>query len=157
MEFIRNILSDKFPSMIVMEYFPGAEYTVDVLNSNMLTIIPRRRDLIKSGITFIGTVEKNEEIIEYSKKLSEGIGLDYAYGFQFKLDAMGVPKLLECNPRIQGTMVLSTFAGANVIYGAVKYALGEEVPTFDIKWGTKILRYWGGIGLSPENTILGII
>jgi carbamoyl-phosphate synthase large subunit len=150
----KDILGSSFPPLLVMEYLPKEEYTVDALNAKILIVIPRKRDLIKSGITFNGTVEKNEKIIENSEKLSNEIGLRYAYGFQFKLDKNNVPKLLESNPRIQGTMVLATFAGANIIYGAVKYALGEEVPEFDITWGTRIMRYWGGIGVT-EEMILG--
>ncbi|HEC77315.1 MAG TPA: ATP-grasp domain-containing protein [Thermoplasmatales archaeon] len=154
MDNLKEILGPSFPRLLVMEYLPNKEYTVDVLNTESLTVIPRKRDLIKYGITFNGTVEKNEEIIEYSERLSEALDLRYAYGFQFKLDENNVPKLLESNPRIQGTMVLATFAGANIIYGAVKYALGEEVPEFDIVWGTRIMRYWGGIRVN-EATILG--
>ena len=60
--------------------------------------------------------------------------------------------IIESNPRIQGTMILSTLAGANVIYGAVKHALGEEIPQFNIQWGTKLMRYWGVIGI--KNGIL---
>ena len=41
--------------------------------------------------------------------------LRYAFGFQFIGD-----KLLECNPRVQGTMIASTYAGCNIIYSAVK-------------------------------------
>jgi carbamoyl-phosphate synthase large subunit len=154
MKNLQEILGAEFPDLLVMEYLTKEEYTVDALNADNLTIIPRTRDLIKSGITFNGTVEKNEKIIEYSEKLSRRIGLEYAYGFQFKLDDSNVPKLLESNPRIQGTMVLAAFAGANIIYGAVKHALGEEVQKFDIQWGTKILRYWGGLGIKEER-ILG--
>jgi carbamoyl-phosphate synthase large subunit len=107
--------------------------------------------VMKSGITFHGTAEKNDAIIEYSKKLSEKLQLEYAFGFQFKNDDNNIPKLLECNPRIQGTMVLSTFAGANIIYGAVQRALNEPVSSSDIKWGTRIMRYWGGIGIQDEK------
>jgi len=156
MEDLKNILGSSFPELLVMEFLPKDEYTVDVLNTGILTVIPRKRDLIKSGITFNGTVEKNEKIIEYSEKLGKEIGLKYAYGFQFKLDKNNVPKLLESNPRIQGTMVLSAFAGANIIYGAVKHALGEQVPEFDVKWGTRILRYWGGIGISEETVLASL-
>ena len=154
MDNLKDNIGSSFPQLLVMEYLPNEEYTVDILNTGTFTVVPRRRDVIKSGITFNGTVEKNEKIIEYSKKLSEEVGLRYAYGLQFKLDKNNIPKLLESNPRVQGTMVLSTFAGANVIYGAVKHALGEEVPEFDIKWRTKIMRYWGGIGIN-EETIFG--
>lgn len=151
---LKEILGSSFPQLLVMEYLPNEEYTVDALNANTLTIIPRKRDLIKSGITFNGTVEKNEEIIDYCKKLSEMIGLRYVYGFQFKLDNDNIPRLLESNPRIQGTMVLAAFAGANIIYGAVKFALGEEIPEFDIRWGTKIMRYWGGIGILEDRILV---
>jgi carbamoyl-phosphate synthase large subunit len=156
MDGLGDVLGPAFPELLVTEYLAGDEYTVDALQAERLTAIPRTRDLIKSGITFNGTVEKNVEIIGYSEKLSKKIGLDYAFGFQFKLDEEGQPKLLESNPRIQGTMVLATFAGANVIYGAVKRALNEEVPEFKVSWGTRILRYWGGIGIG-EGSLLGAL
>ncbi len=148
-----DILGRSFPELLVMEYLAGDEYTVDALKAEDLVVIPRRRDLIKTGITFNGTVEKNDEIIEYSKRLSRETDLSYAFGFQFKIDGEGTPRLLESNPRIQGTMVLATFAGANVIYGAVKHALGEKVPEFNVNWGARILRYWGGIGVSASSAL----
>lgn len=156
MDYLKSVLGPSFPELLVMEYLGGEEYTVDALKADKLVVIPRKRDLIKTGITFNGTVEKNEEIIEHSKRLSRETGLSYAFGFQFKLDDDGTPRLLESNPRIQGTMVLATFAGANLIYGAVKHAMGEEVPEFKVAWGTRILRYWGGIGVGAES-ILGAL
>jgi len=150
-----DFLGEVFPELVVMEYLPGTEYTVDLLSDKKRTIVvvPRRRDAIRTGITFEGTVEKDIEIIDYSTKLTEGIGLEYAYGLQFKRDEDGIAKILECNPRIQGTMVLSTLAGANIIYGAVKLALGEGSPEYDVKWGTRLLRYWGGVGVLNEKLV----
>ena len=153
MNSLYKILESHFPPLLVMEYLPNTEYTVDVLKARRYTIIPRKRDLIRSGITFNGTVEHHEELSSYSQKLSEAIGLDYAFGFQFKLDEQNTPKLLESNPRIQGTMVLSTFAGANIIYAAAKRALNENIPDFEIEWGTKILRYWGGMGIQNGKIV----
>jgi carbamoyl-phosphate synthase large subunit len=154
MEDLERILGDTFPDLIVTDYLPGPEYTVDVLRTEKdITVIPRKRESILLGITFGGTTEHNEEIIEYSKRISEEINLEYCFGFQFKLDENDVPKILESNPRVQGTMVLATFAGANVIYGAVKSILGEEVPRFNIKWGTKMLRYWGGLHILNNKLV----
>lgn len=150
---LRDILGNSFPELLVMEFLPGREYSVDILAANYTVIIPRTRDFIRTGITFDATVEKNQEIIGYAKKLAGRLGLKYAFGFQFKLDANNTPKVIECNSRIQGTMILSTFAGANIIYGAVKHALGEEVPEFKIKWGTRLLRYWGGIAVINGKTV----
>ena len=154
-----NILGERFPDLLVMEYLPGPEYTVDILawKGEPYVVIPRKRIEIKCGITFIGVAEKNEDIIEYSRKLAKALGLSYAFGFQFRMDEDGVPKVIECNPRIQGTMVLSTIAGANIIYGAVKLALGETPGPFSsIRWGAKLVRYWGGVGVYSGKIIARI-
>ncbi len=153
MEQLRTILGDQFPDLMVSEFLPGDEYTVDVLGGKQMTIVPRKRDSIKSGITFEGSVEKREDIIEDVRILSKALGLEYAFGFQFKLDKHQVPKLLECNPRVQGTMVLSTLAGANIVYGAAKQALGEEVPSFSINWNAQLIRYWGAVGTSQDRVV----
>lgn len=154
MDEMQEILGEKFPDLLVMDNIPGPEYTIDMFHADKLMVaLPRRRDAIKSGITFHGIVEKNENIIEFSRILSENINLSFAYGFQFKLDSTNTPIILESNPRIQGTMVLSTFAGANIIYASIKAALSESIPDFQINWNTEIIRYWGGIGISSEKII----
>jgi carbamoyl-phosphate synthase large subunit len=147
MEDLYRIIGDEFPELIISEYLPGDEYSVDILRTNAhLTIIPRKRSMIRSGITFNGVIEKNDQIISISKKLSEILNLYYCFGFQFKLDENNTPKILECNPRVQGTMVMSTICGANIIYGSVKAALNEVIPDFNIDWDSKFYRYWGGVG-----------
>jgi len=136
-----------FKDLMVMEYLPGAEYTVDVFGekNNPKIIIPRERLVIRSGISFVTKTIKYSEIIKYSKHLAKELGLEYCYGFQFKLDEKGNPKLLECNPRIQGTTVLAVESGANIIYDAVKLALGEKTLSLqnNVKWGLTLVRYWG--------------
>lgn len=157
MDLLIKILGETFHPLVLMEYVPGKEYTVDLLRTKEnIVVVPRTRDQIRLGITFRGTLEENRLIIEYSKILSEALDMEYAYGFQFKLNESGLPLILECNPRVQGSMVLSTFSGANIIYGAVKYAMQEPVPPFEIKWGTRLIRYWGGLILS-EDKIIGKI
>ena len=149
-----NILGEEFPELIVTEYLSGPEYTVDVMRTDDRTIaIPRKRDLIRSGITFNGSLIKHYEIISHSEKIAEAANLEYCFGFQFKENDNGEPAILECNPRIQGSMVLSTIAGANIIYGSLKYLLKEDLPEFQIDWNTKLLRYWGGICIKNKNII----
>lgn len=134
-----------FPELLVMEFLPGTEYSVDALadKGKPLIIIPRTRDYIKMGISFEGTLIKHTRIIEYSKKIIKKLKLNGNIGFQFKEDQKGIPKLIECNPRLQGTVVINTFAGANLVYLAVKLALGEKIKVpKKIKWGTKMVRYW---------------
>ncbi len=133
-----------FPEFLVMEYLPGEEFSVDVLakDGKSLIIIPRSRDYIKMGISFEGTLKRNKRIIDYSKKIVEKLNLNGNIGFQFKNNKRGIPILIECNPRIQGTIVINTFAGANLVYLAVKLALGEKIKIPKVKWGTKTIRYW---------------
>lgn len=154
MDDLRSVLGDSFPGLLAMEYLPGEEFTVDVFRSGGRTVaVPRRRDAVRSGISFRTTAKKDDEIIEYAENLSEAIGLEYAFGFQFKRAPDGTPAILECNPRIQGTMVTSTLAGANLPYAAVKAAIGESTPEFATDWGTTFYRYWGGIGVSDGEAV----
>ncbi len=151
MEVLLKVLGDDFPRLMVMEYLPGLEYSVDVLCAERVTAVPRLRTAIRSGITFAGRLDRQVDIIDYSERLCEVLGLKYAVGLQLKMDEDDVPKLLESNPRVQGTMVMSTLAGANIIYGAVKHALGEVVPVFNIDWDLELMRYWGGVGIVNDR------
>jgi carbamoyl-phosphate synthase large subunit len=154
MDSLYDIIGDKFPELIVMEYLPGDEYTADIFrNKHNTLVVPRKRLSIRSGITFSGCVEKHEQIMSFSEKLAEQIDLEYCFGFQFKLDEYGLPKILESNPRVQGTMVLATFAGANIIYSSIKAAIGEEIPDFKINWNTKLVRYWGALHILNNEII----
>lgn len=136
--------ANPFPKLVVMEYLPGKEYSVDLLvrKGEPLITIPRSRDLIKLGISFIGTVENNEEIAEMANRIVEAIGLDYNINLQLKYSFNGIPKIIEINPRVSGTIVLCTGAGANMPYLGVKMALDEEIPQIKIKYGTRMIRYW---------------
>jgi carbamoyl-phosphate synthase large subunit len=142
-----SMLGDKSYELLITEYFPGKEYSVDVLadKGRMVVCVPRTRDVIRSGITFEGETVKHEAIIETCKFLTWELNLDGAVGFQFKENSEGNPMLLECNPRVQGTMVHSTLANANVIRGAVEQTLFHttDVSQNNVRWGVKIRRYWG--------------
>lgn len=146
---IENILIVKDKALI-MEFLPGKEYSVDCLanKGKMVVCVPRSRDKIRDGITFEGTTVNNQKIIEACRQIIEKLNLDQIIGFQFMEDKFGEPKLIECNPRVQGTMYHATLAGANIIEGAVKQFLtGQSGLSQDkIKWGYKLKRYWGALG-----------
>jgi carbamoyl-phosphate synthase large subunit len=139
----------EWPELLVMEYLPGPEYTVDVFSGTHIQIaIPRLRKAIRSGITFEAVMEFREDLIGYSLRAARHIGLRYAVGFQFKLDEQETPKVLESNPRVQGTMVASLFTGANVIWLAMKELLGEPPTEFPQPLNEALFyRFWGGLGV----------
>ena len=145
--------SSTFPGLIVMEYLPGDEYSVDVLvdNGNFLSAIPRSRDHIKMGISFVGTTVKDDEIIDYSRKIVEGLKLHGNIGLQFKRDKNGIPKIIESNPRVQGTIVLCSASGENMVYEAVKIGIGEKPEIPEINWGVKMIRFWDELFLDSDG------
>ncbi len=146
-----------WPELLVMEYLPGDEYTVDMFRGKSgSVVIPRLRQTIRSGITFDAQVRLRKDIIEYCRKLAEELDLFYCFGFQFREDANGLPKIIECNPRVQGTMVTSAFAGFNIIYYSVMEALNKKaaVGKTILKDRINFIRYWGGVAVY-ENKFIG--
>jgi carbamoyl-phosphate synthase large subunit len=152
-----DILGKKFTELIVSEFLPGKEYTVDCIRQNdFFFAIPRIRSQVKMGVTFSGKIVKEDKLIEYSKKLSEILDLTTVFGFQFKEDENGIPKILECNPRIQGTMIMSTLAGANVIATSLKQLWGKKVSDFEIDWDMEFIRIFGGISIGEKKLTINL-
>jgi len=155
LEEVRPVLAeaDEFPELVVMEYLPGEEYSVDVLALGRETgpVVPRSRSETRAGITFRGTVEPRRDLITAADSISRELGLEYNINIQFKYDAEGTPKVIEINPRVAGTIVMCVGAGVNLPYLAVKYALGEPLPEPDIEWDTEMVRYWQELFRPPDG------
>jgi carbamoyl-phosphate synthase large subunit len=151
-ELIAILRRGVWPELLVMEYLPGAEYTVDAFSGSQISLaVPRQREIIRSGITFHSRTDLRKDLIDYTLSAGREMGLRYVFGFQFKLGQDGVPKVLECNPRIQGTMVASVFSGANVIWFGVRELLGDPVSALpEPLQPSEFLRYWGGIAANRE-------
>jgi carbamoyl-phosphate synthase large subunit len=134
--------ADPFPDYLVMEYLPHQEYSVDILakDGDALVIVPRQRDRVRGGISIEATAVCDTDVIDYSKVVTKTLGLDGVVGIQVILDSDDLPKIIEVNPRVQGTIVLSTAAGVNMPYLAIKQALGEPFDIPEIRWGTKMVR-----------------
>lgn len=151
---LQGMLSEEFPEMVVMEHLPGREYSVDCYRgAGGELFIPRIRDVIRGGISFTTTTCKHEGIMEICSRISAHMDLRYAFGFQFKEDVEGRPKLLECNPRVQGTMIAATAAGANVIGYAAREAakMPVHIDRDHIEWNRTLFRYWGALWQSDAG------
>jgi carbamoyl-phosphate synthase large subunit len=145
---------DEWPALLVTEYLPGPEYSVDAFRGERFeAAMPRRRDAIRSGISFDTTLLPDRaDLVEPTLRAAAHLDLRYAFGFQFKEDADGVPKVLECNPRVQGTMVASVFGGFNAVWLGVREALGEAPDALPAPLhGARFQRYWGGLGLHGDE------
>ncbi|MBP1996212.1 ATP-grasp domain-containing protein [Paenibacillus eucommiae] len=136
----------EFPELLVMEYLPHEEYSVDVLaeNGKVMIAVPRLREATVGGISTKSLIRKDQDIIDYAAEVVERLGLHGNIGIQVRRDRSRQPKIVEVNPRMQGTIVHCTAAGINLPDLAVKQALGV-LPTHlesKVKWGTRMIRHW---------------
>lgn len=135
-----------FPQLLVSEYLPGEEYTIDTLfkHGKLSLILPRRRIAMREGISIRGEFVNNNEIINYIKEIAGIFPLHGPIGFQVKQDAGGAFRILEINPRLQGTSVAAMGLGINLPYLAVmqEFNREKEIMPVEIAWGLKFVRYY---------------
>lgn len=134
-----------FPEFLVSEYLPGDEFTIDTLvfQGEPYCIVPRRRLKMVEGISTKGRFEKNETIIEYARAIISSMNLSGPIGIQVKQAEDGQFKVLEINPRIQGTSVSALGAGINLPLNAVLQEFYQTIPPLDEpKWGVSFTRYY---------------
>jgi carbamoyl-phosphate synthase large subunit len=143
------------PDLLIQEYLPGEEYSVDVL-SNLdgipLLAVPRLRLATKEGISVKGRVVCNIEAQQLCLQLAGFLGLKGPSCMQLKRDTGGCLKFLEVNPRMGGGTIFSTLAGVNIASLLLALAMGEkvEIPTFR---ELTVLRYYEEIILEGEPTL----
>lgn len=107
----------KSPDLLVTEYLPGEEYSVDCFtdyNGELLFVGPRTRERVQMGISFRSTaLEATEDIRRIAQAINDTVTLNGAWFFQLKRDNMGRLKLLEYAPRQSSTMGLYRHTGVN--------------------------------------------
>lgn len=138
--------SHPFPELLVTDYLPGDEYSVDCLaeNGKAKLVVPRLRKKMINGISVQGEVIEDKAVMDYCTRIIEVIGLHGNIGIQVKKNINGDPILLEINPRVQGTIVAVKGAGVNLPVLAIKQQLGIpiELHEMEVNWGKQFSRYW---------------
>jgi carbamoyl-phosphate synthase large subunit len=97
------------------------------------------------GVSIVSLIEKNEDLIAYSKEIISSLDLSYNINLQFKYSDDEKPKLIEINPRVSGSLVANYGAGVNMLEAALRLAYDMPVENMDIKWGIKMVRHWDQI------------
>lgn len=130
---IRVAIGEKpIPEMVVSEYLPGDELTIDAIvnNGSILELMIRTRESMRSGISTSGRFIENQEVDAYVSAIIESLDIKTLVGnigFQVKQSEAGDFLLLESNPRIQGTSVAALGCGVNLPSIAVNAALGNHL------------------------------
>ncbi len=121
----------KNPALIVMEYLPFEELSVDCFTDfqgKLLFIGPRSRERIQMGISFRSTaIQLTAEIRQIADHINSSLSLNGAWFFQIKKDFTGKFKLLEFAPRQSSTMGLYRHKGVNFALLSLFNALGTQV------------------------------
>lgn len=137
---------ERSPDLLVQEYLPGIEYSLDVLATDageVRAVVPRARLKIDSGIAITGRTVRDERLETAGRLAAEAVGITGVANVQVKEDEDGEAALIEINPRFPGTMPLTVAAGINMPTLALREALGEPMPAGPIPFEeVAMVRYF---------------
>jgi carbamoyl-phosphate synthase large subunit len=122
---------DRSPALIVQEFLPGEEYSVDVLADaagRVIASVPRLRARVDSGVSVGGRTVHDPEVERFGRVVAQATGVTYVANVQCRRDVDGVPALLEVNPRMPGTLGLTIASGVDMPRLALASLLGRPVP-----------------------------
>lgn len=134
----------KLEAPVIQEFVQGDEYTVDVLadeEGNALSVIPRLRLGIESGISVKGKTVYDKEIIDYCGKIAKELKLFGPSCIQCIRNEEEV-KFIEVNTRFGGGSILSIKADPTIIPNLIKMIKREKPEqSREFKEGLVMLRY----------------
>jgi len=122
---------ERSPALIVQEFLPGDEYSIDVLadaSGHVIASVPRLRARVDSGVSVGGQTVRDEELSSFGRAVAQATGITYVANVQCKRDAAGRPALLEVNPRMPGTLGLTIASGVDMPRLALAALLGQPLP-----------------------------
>lgn len=117
--------------LIVQEFLPGEEYSVDVIadaQGGIVAAVPRTRARVDSGVAIAGRTVHDPELEETAAVIAQAIGLVGVANVQLRRDRSGAAVLLEVNPRFPGALPLTIAAGVDIPSLVVDLFLGRELP-----------------------------
>lgn len=124
--------ADTFPELIMMDFIPGKEYTVDAYcrDGEILCGFVKTREDIRAGLAMYFEMVDSPELWNYAKIIAKRLKLDYFVNIQFKGNV-----LLEINPRVSTFIHQDDF---NMPYASIKHFLGEIDDEEIMAYGQKV-------------------
>ena len=136
--------ADEFPELMIMEYLPGNEYTVELLadKGKVLYCCCRKSLGMDNGIMLNSEVVENNAVEALCREVTEELKLEGNIGFDVLEREDGTPFIVECNPRLTAGIPVFRMAGVNLPYLNVKRLLGEKLPDCKPEVGKIVRRRW---------------
>lgn len=133
-------LVESFETLLVMEYLPGEEWSVDCAarNGRLWCAVQRKKSKQSGGGQVI---DNNPQISGMVERLTKHYGLNGIFNIQFKDSANG-PRLLEINARPSGGIGMACLSGANLakiaIEAITKDCRPPELENTNIAYGLRV-------------------
>ena len=124
-----NFFRKYIKNPLVQELIVGDEYTIDVFldfDSNIITMVPRRRLATRSGEIAKGQIVKDQEIIEDVTRLMKELKPIGHITVQCMKTAKGI-EYIEINPRFGGGAPMTIMAGADSCENLFRLLMGEKL------------------------------
>jgi carbamoyl-phosphate synthase large subunit len=121
----------KSEDLIVQEYLPGQEYSIDVIadgSGHVIAAVPRVREKVDSGVSVAGRTIRDHELVAFGTAVARRTGLTYIANVQCRRDREDRPALLEVNPRAPGALPLTVASGVDMPRIALDALRGRKVP-----------------------------
>lgn len=135
---------EKRNEVVITEYLPGKEYTVDCFTNRKQELVyvrARERMRTRSGIAVNSRfIDDSSLFREYAEAISCVLDFRGAWFFQMKENREGDLKLLEIGPRIAGTMGLSRSTGTNLCSLALYDRQGLDIEIYDNNLNMEVER-----------------
>lgn len=120
---------DYVDNPIVQEFLPGKEYTLDTfcdLEGNVISVVPRERLWVRSGVMDKGRTENNQQLIDIGVRVAKDLKAAGPINIQVKFSG-GKAMVFEVNPRFSGGIPLTIKSGAPFPLWLCKLLLGEKL------------------------------
>ncbi len=88
----------------------------------------------EGGVTVLSSIDDNPKLIQQGKELLEHVGWEGLIMLEYIFDdRCNEYKLIEANPRLWGSIMLSEYSGANLLSNYVRICLGLPIKNIEIK------------------------
>lgn len=127
----------KDSSLLVLEYLPGKEYTIDCftdMKGELLYSAARTRSRVSNGISTRSLSVEDERFKKIAEQINRKLIFRGVWFFQVKERSNKDLVLLEVSPRVAGTMGVSRVKGVNLVLlslfdrGGVSVSIPKNLP-----------------------------